>query len=302
MNIIEHFRSQVMASMMSTPSVNNAWSSIRFSLLKHINSHVRPTKEEIFNLGDHLSEAFLSVGGGREQGSLSSAGMVWESLVAWYLNLCLCGTTAVAIKGKKQFYPKGIDNALTVTHENYPLRSESDMILVFLDNDTVLEEVKSPEVALQAFGNIITGHFEQVKVINVQCKTNWNDNAQIPMLWNLVYSPNFHHDAVSIGINKYNIANLGMFHYAFVTVPTQKNLGKFTPSSIPVLRVKTLSGGAYWGRPTKKAVCSSIKEIYGKHQSNSGLPNVKVIGEGYCESITNSSIGIDWKVYSLIVL
>lgn len=22
----------------------------------------------------------------------------------------------------------------------------------------------------------------------IQCKTNWNDNAQIPMLWNMVYA------------------------------------------------------------------------------------------------------------------
>lgn len=301
MNIVEYFRSHVMTSIMSTPSVQIVWPVIRTSLLENIKNHSQPIKEEIFNLGDYLSDAFLSVGGGREQGSLSSAGTVWESLVAWYLNLCLCGTAAVAIKGKKGFYPEGIDSALTVTHENYPLRSESDMVLVYLEDDAILEEIDSSESALLAFKRIVTSRFEQVKVINIQCKTNWNDNAQIPMLWNLVYSPNFHHDSVSIGVNKFNIANLAMFRYAFVTVPTQKNLSKFSPSSIPVLRVKTLSGGAYWGRPTKKAVCSSIKEIFGKHQTNAGLPNVRVIGEGYTNSITNASTGIDWKVYSLVV-
>ena len=24
--------------------------------------------------------------------------------------------------------------------------------------------------------------------MNLQCKTNWNDNAQIPMLWDLIYN------------------------------------------------------------------------------------------------------------------
>ena len=221
--------------------------------------------------------------------------------MAWYLNLCLCGTSAVAIKGKRSLYPEGVDNALKVTHENYPLRSESDMVLVYLENDAILEEVDSVELAILTFKKILTNRFEQLKVINIQCKTNWNDNAQIPMLWNLVYSPKFHHDSVSIGLNKFHIANLAMFRYAFITVPTQKILSKFSPSSLPVLRVKTLSGGVYWGRPTKNAVCSSIKEIFGKHQANDGLPNVRLIGKGYTDSITNSSSGIDWKVYSLII-
>ena len=31
-------------------------------------------------------------------------------------------------------------------------------------------------------------HFTSLEIHIIQCKTNWNDNAQIPMLWDMVYS------------------------------------------------------------------------------------------------------------------
>ena len=56
------------------------------------------TKTDIVKIGNYLSEAFLLLGRkDRSQGSLSSAGSVWEALIVWYLNICLAGTRAVCL-------------------------------------------------------------------------------------------------------------------------------------------------------------------------------------------------------------
>ena len=55
----------------------------------------------------------------------------------------------------------------------------------------------------------------------IQCKTNWNDNAQVPMLWDMIYSAGgFRGRNITIGRNGYNIQNAQSFTYSFVTVPS----------------------------------------------------------------------------------
>ena len=287
-----------MQSIMSTPSMSKAWPVMYSTLSSYVPQPSSLTKRNIFDLGDHLSEAFLSVGGTRGQSDVGQAGVVWESLIVWYLNICLCGTNAVAFKGNKQFIPTTIDKALTVTYENLSLRSETDTLLVHLDNDELSQEIDSVAESLKKYIQIIDRHHNDVKLINLQCKTNWNDIAQIPMLWNLVYSPTFQHDYVGVGINGYNVSSFSVFRYAFVTVPTQKNYN-FKPNCLPVLRVRTCSGGNYWGRPTQSGVAFSIKEIFGRNQANNAMPNLNLIGDAYVNSVRDDSTEVDWKVYSL---
>jgi hypothetical protein len=54
------------------------------------------------------------------------------------------------------------------------------------------------------------------------------------------------------------------FAYAFVAVPTG-NIHVLTPQVMPVLRVKNLSGGNFWGQPAKKGVAGSLADIFNKN-------------------------------------
>jgi hypothetical protein len=101
----------------------------------------------------------------------------------------------------------------------------------------------------------------------IQCKTNWNDSAQIPMLWDMVYSSDgFGKRNITVGTSAYSIRDLQSFWYAFATVPTTR--GPFTSTKTNVLRVRGISGGNYWGQPTKSSVASSIKEIFCRNFRN----------------------------------
>jgi hypothetical protein len=97
----------------------------------------------------------------------------------------------------------------------------------------------------------------------LQCKTNWNDNAQIPMLWDMIYnSSTFRIPYVSVGRNGVNPSSFRQFSYAFVTVPS--NQGVYQAMNTSVLRVKGLTGGNYWGKATEQNIAASLKELFGR--------------------------------------
>ena len=107
-------------------------------------------------------------------------------------------------------------------------------------------------------------HFNEYEIGIIQCKTNWNDNAQTPMLWDMVYSSSgFAGRNINVGTSAYSIRHVKLFTYSFVTVPTSR--GPFTPNSMPVKRVYHLSGGNYWGKPAVSSVANSLKDIFGKN-------------------------------------
>ncbi len=117
-------------------------------------------------------------------------------------------------------------------------------------------------------------YFDKFSIGIIQCKTNWNDNAQIPMLWDMIYSAGgFRGRQISVGVNNYSIQSLDSFTYSFVTVPSNK-LSNFKPNSVSVKRVKGLSGGNYWGRITEQGIARSVKEIFNNY--NSGFDNKNI--------------------------
>ncbi len=98
----------------------------------------------------------------------------------------------------------------------------------------------------------------------IQCKTNWNDNAQVPMLWDMIYrAKGFNDHSISIGRNGSSIYDLRKFTYSFVTVPTQKDPYKAT--DMAVKRVRNLSGGNYWGKPSQNGVAMNVCEIFNRN-------------------------------------
>jgi hypothetical protein len=215
---------------------------------------------KIYELGSQLKDIFfLTNTGERSQSSVSGGGAAWECLVCWYLNLVFSGTNAVAMRQSRAVVPAVLLDATTITYGNFQTNTESDLcVIVYPDAFPFPAAGKS---YLKALSDAIAIHLGHVELGIVQCKTNWNDNSQIPMLWDMVYQASFGPGThVRIGRNGYAISHLGRFSYSFVTTPTQKSLPK--PGSMPVKRTNKLSGGNYWGLPTTAGVALSLSEIF----------------------------------------
>ena len=250
------------------------------------------TSRQVIDLGDHLSEIFvLTRPEGRGQGEVSGGGAAWEALVCWYLNLCLIGRRTVVIKHHRSLIPTPVSDAITVNYNNFVSNTESDLIAITfperpeysIDKETinVLDEngVQVPTVVGRGrynLGSIMNAlchrDFSDLEIHIIQCKTNWNDNAQIPMLWDMIYSANTFRTNITVGRNGYAIRDIDRFTYSFVTVPTSRIIG-INANSTCVKRVAHLSGGNYWGRPTVNNVANSVKEMLQRnlasgHRSN----------------------------------
>lgn len=271
MNVIEDIRKAVVCDLFATGTVNACWSRWGLQLRHHMGAS--PTAQSILNVGEHLSDIFKSTGtSGREQSELSGGGTGWEALVAWYFNLCTVGSRVVAIK-KTGSLPTPIRDAITVNYSNFACSSESDItVLVFPDNPQFTSFNRwlynnKGKIDKSALDALVAYHFADFEVGIIQCKTNWNDNAQIPMLWDMIYSAGgFRGRQISVGKNNFSIQQLNVFTYSFVTVPTN-NLSGYKTSSTPVGRVKNLSGGNYWGYPTVNGIARNVKEIFQNYQS-----------------------------------
>ncbi len=215
--------------------------------------------QSLFNLGDQLSEIFRTTGGeGRTQGSLSGGGAAWECLVCWYLNLIFWNTPIFVARQNRHFVPSVINDSICVTISNTQTNTESDIVIFSVPEVEYLHGS-----ALDDLNNHLVERIGDAELCVLQCKTNWNDNAQIPMLWDMIYnSSTFRIPYVSVGRNGVNPSSYRQFSYAFVTVPS--NQGVYRAMNTSVLRVKGLTGGNYWGKPTEQNVAASIKELAGR--------------------------------------
>lgn len=254
MNSSDLFRLQVMRRVSSIRSFQDAWA--RWT------SHGSPTRpttaQGILEIGDKLSEIFQTDSrGNRTQSGVSAAGTVWECLVCWYLNLCFWGTDVVVVRPTQEVQPPAIRDALSVNIANSATNSESDLI-AFSIPWTLAPGGTLPEIEIA-----IRQCAEQVDVGIIQCKTNWADNAQVPLLWDLIYraarsGTSVRIGAATVGRNGIGPSTFRTFSYAFATVPTQTKA--IRSGSLPVVRVSGLSGGNYWGQATSQGVARSIRE------------------------------------------
>ena len=295
MNYIEQLRSRTLHHLLSIDSVNNEWTVRCDAIRKAISNIAHPSAEDVVGLGSHLAEMFQCTGSGdRSQSALSGGGKVWEVLVLWYLNLCYAGTHAVAVTGK--FIPKCVRDALRVNYDNRSVKSDTDVVV--LSHPGLLEcpQKKLGETKLfEAIDSLVGKDFERTGVTVIQTKTHWNDSAQTPMLWNIIYRQarlgRIVENGFGIGSGLWSVQNLGDFAYAFATVPSNSAGLKYSPDQVPVLRVKGMTGGAYWGRETKKGVCWSMGEFFIKQFTRNGniWPNVKDIGKGFGKALSGDA-------------
>lgn len=263
MEAIHEFKLRYLKQLSSVNSLSNSWEIWGEKLSNLIDED--NWGESAFNIGDNLSEVFLSTKDrGRSQSGVSGGGAGWECLVTWYLNLLLIDTNVIAVRQNKDFVPKCISDCLTVTISNTQTNTESD-ILVYSIPDC--DQINSSKIS--DFNAHLAKRIDKVDLLVLQCKTNWEDNAQIPMLWDMIYNSESKLNNVSVGINGLNPHSLGKFKYGFVTVPTGKRGEQVKPGLLKVLRVKNLTGGNFWGKPSETDVASSIKEFSGRHFPNS---------------------------------
>ncbi len=282
-NIIEKLREESVTRLFATKGFAAAW-----SIWKSVISQKAPTPtpRQIIDLGDNLREIFYSTNtsSARSQSDVAGGGANWEALVCWYLNLCNVGRRTVILKHHKSLIPTPISNAITVNYGNFISNTESDLIAITfpnktdyqIDKDTIsINDENGQPVKLYSrtkynllgvLNALVSRDFSEIEIHVIQCKTNWNDNAQIPMLWDMIYSSTDFKLNISIGREGYNINNAHLFSYAFATVPTVKP-EKITRSSVAVSRVRNLSGGNYWGKPSEDGIASSIKEMLNRNLS-----------------------------------
>jgi hypothetical protein len=211
----------------------------------------------VYDLGDKLSSIFQSNVVGRSQSTQSGGGAAWECLVVWYLNLIFWDTSTVIIKTNKKFVPKPIRDILTVTIANNQTNTESDVVMFNIPNANAL---LNKDITKKVLETHMSSRLNMTTLVNLQLKTNWNDNAQIPMLWDMIYNSKTKSSNASVGVNGVSPSSLSNFAYAFATVPTNK-ISEYKINSVSVLRVKNLTGGNFWGHPSKGGIASSIKEL-----------------------------------------
>lgn len=273
--------------------------------------------EKIFLLGEHLRDVFYSTkntsSSGRQQGELSSGGYLWERLVAYYLNFCLANTRTVVFTGATDF--DAIKTAVTFNDMNST--SEVDLLAItFPDVPEFTTDINSvrqdlqitypatiaiPEqlefihnnrlgtksLAKRLANYLICENYSEMGVHVIQCKTNWNDIIQTPMLWSLIYYLSRDNinlpisSNINFGSGLYTLPRLKEFSYSFVSVPTQNNGEyetdlnekakleaafevQFSETNLPVKRAKLIRGGYYWGLP-KHGTIHPISELLNRN-------------------------------------
>lgn len=272
MNLIEFLREKAVRNLFLMKTFNDCFPKWRKPIEKQIGNN--PDFFDILNLGDSLRDIFKTTGvAGRTQGSISGGGVSWEGLVCWYLNLCLVGSRSVIIKHSKKLIPSCVADAITVNYGSYASNTESDLIAITFPNESdFMQDITNLQVDeknyLEILDKLSKKSFNKLSVGIIQCKTNWNDNAQIPMLWEIVYSSTgFENKNITIGRNGYSMKGFHKFFYSFITVPS--NNSKYDAAKLSVKRVHSLSGGNYWGQPSQSGVAHSIKEIFNKKFTDS---------------------------------
>jgi hypothetical protein len=299
MDAISQLRQQYLDALSRTPTLQKAW-PVWQPALREVLSKDGETAG-LLSMGKALHDTFRSTGkGDRNQGELSRGGAGWECLICWYLNFLLHGSAVLAMRSNKKFVPEVLRDLLCVTIGNNQTNTESDILVFSIPDPDILERsypTKGQTRQRKAFDDHLRSRLEKVRVVNLQCKTNWNDNAQIPMLWDNIYNAKTNMANVRVGINGVAPGSLESFRYAFVTVPTVKT-EKLGPESLAVLRVANLTGGNYWGLPTKASVAQNIGELVTQQfgeQLVGGLARHHEILQQQCRDYVDNFLTLDWS-------
>lgn len=211
----EYHRDLAMQSIKGIKTWQDCW-PVWEAALGRLSSNFSDAKK-VHLLGDHLRDVFFATNtGGRDQGSLSGGGAGWESLVSWYLNIVFSGTNAVAMRQSKSVVPRTLLDATTIRYGNHQTNTESDVCVIVYPEDFVFPD--PDKKFMNELDKEIARRIGDIELGVIQCKTNWNDNAQVPMLWDMVYRASFGPGTnIHIGMNGYSVKHLRRFSYSFAT-------------------------------------------------------------------------------------
>lgn len=255
MIFVREFKKQYLSAQKELKTFRKSWENWYPILQIKLNN---ASGQDVLDLGDDLSNIFqTNAPKDRSQQDVSAGGYAWECFIVWYLNLVYWETPVIITRTNKKFVPKCIRDILSVTISNNRTNTESDVIIFNIPEHEMLD---SSKFNIKALDNHLSSRLKNVDILNLQCKTNWNDNSQIPMLWDMIYNSKSNLPYVSLGDNGVNPNSVRSFKYGFATVPSNE-LSKIKSTSLCVLRVKNLTGGNFWGHKTKSDVASSIKEL-----------------------------------------
>jgi len=176
---------------------------------------------------------------------------------------------------------------LTVMYGSTPSNTESDLVAITFPENVNIE--LSGDAKREELDDFCRQNFNSIEICVIQCKTNWNDNAQIPMLWDIIYNSAGRIQTATVGIKGSSVASLKRFSYAFVTVPSQKKLSTFGPTSTPILRVERLSGGNYWGLESKIGVALTLSEMLTRNFTTA----ISLLQRGWHQEVTDQLQKVD---------
>ena len=177
---------------------------------------LQPQSDDLKRLGESLRTVMKSRGD-RSNAGVAAAGSAFECMVSWYLNLLLWGTPIIVGK-KHNKLPKVFSDITTVNIDGKKSNSETDLIAFSVPDS---EYFVGSSTELNQF---LERRIKDVDLTIIQTKTNWNDNSQIPMLWNMIYNvADFRVPNISIGVNGFTPLSLNELRYAFVTLPSQRD-------------------------------------------------------------------------------
>ncbi len=277
---LNQFKLLTLEELKSINSFTSSW-----NIWKEEIEDIFTENNSILELGENLHKVFFSTRTrGRSQSTLSGAGNAFEALVAWYLNMVFWNTNVVVVKKKQNIVPQCIKNALSITISNRTTNSESDLILYKVPLDDLTLNYSQINDINTSIMNSLRGNENNTNLGIIQCKTNWNDNSQIPMLWDLVYNSSVNLPNVSVGRNGFNTSSFTKFSYSFMTVPTNP-IQQYSPNSVKVDRVANLTGGNYWSYPSQNGIAKNINEYF--------LRNFSEVFEG---------TSLDAHVYSYVII
>ena len=271
--LIEKLRELSISKIFSVNTFHNAFSNWKKDILNVVGEDINAVNEEkILYLGQNLREIFMSTSSKkRGQGDVSGGGAAWECLCTWYLNLLMANTRGIVFKFSKPIFPEAIRDSITIKYNNFENTSETDLLgFVFPENKKYTNEICNNEnEAIKKFDEFVLNDYNKFEVCILQCKTNWNNNAQIPFLYNLIYELGSARN-VSVGKNSRVTSDYKKFSYAFLTVPTQKlsNIQNLSHTNVSVQRVRNLTGGNYWGLKSKSGVAYSLDECVNNNFRN----------------------------------
>ncbi len=258
---LDEFRLGVLRRDSGLASVKKSWPHWRPHLLAAVGE--KPDTSSVWALGEALREAFTAVPkAGRSQGELSRSGTAFEYLLCWYLNLIFWGTEVVVARGNGKNSPSSLQDAVAVRMGTTMSKSETDLLAFSVPGG--MDWNRGRLNSLTRVNERVSKNFKGVTVVILQSKTNWADNAQVPMLWDLIYDvERFASKNVEVGVGGFTPRSLKKFRYAFATVPTGKPLETRKASGVNVKRVQQLSGHNFWCAKTIPDVALCINEFPG---------------------------------------